>query len=390
MEIAITSKLPMNTITQLVEEHEKESQKRFQRKCQKKIDKFERKYQRKKCKIECPYCKEISKHICKGKRQRKLLTSQGKIDFLIQQMKCKKCKKIHRPTLKELGIKRRERISEEFLNKAIQTVIHTSYETASNIVQVYTNQKISGRSIQRVILKKSEEIEQQKEEAPPEEFQAICEDSTKIKTGITKRGSDIKIKMAILGRDIRVNPETGEVKRRRLISRILSVEVGKEEIYFQHTAKNVMSDGGERVKKKKQYQGNDTIFHRCQWHLSRMLGFALYNDGLKTKKERREYVSKLANIIKYSFNNYKKYYEDLMLELKKHELYKAVKYLKNAKEEFYNTKKNPIMIDGIPLLANSPVERVMREIERRLDIGVRWSEQGAKAMTNVRLSYLYI
>ena len=120
-----------------------------------------------------------------------------------------------------------------------------------------------------------------------------------------------------------------------------------------------------------------------------MFGYALYNDGLKYKKHRRKLVSDLANIVKYSHNNYSKYYQELIENCKTQGLSKAVVYLKNAEQEFYNTKKNPIMIDGIPLLSNSPVERVMREVDRRIDIGVRWSSKGMEAITRVRLHYLY-
>ena len=83
------------------------------------------------------------------------------------------------------------------------------------------------------------------------------------------------------------------------------------------------------------------------------------------------FLSKL--ILKYSFQNYKKYYRELIDECKKEELNKAVTYLKNAETEFYNTKENPIILGGRPLLANSPIERVMREVDRRADIGSRWS-----------------
>jgi hypothetical protein len=150
-----------------------------------------------------------------------------------------------------------------------------------------------------------------------------------------------------------------------------------------------MSDGAGSVKKKTKYSDKDIIFHRCHWHLSRMLGFVLYNDGLKSKKERVPFVSNLAMIIKHSFKNYKKYYNELITELKEKELFKAVKYLKNAEKEFYNTKETPIIIDGVPLLSNSPIERVMREVDRRMDNGARWSTQGAEAITRVRLNYIY-
>ena len=152
-----------------------------------------------------------------------------------------------------------------------------------------------------------------------------------------------------------------------------------------------MTDGDRSIKNKVKTMNNykKINLHRCNWHLPRMLGYTLWNDDLIKKSDRKKYINKLHSIIHYSFNNYKTYYEELIAECKKDGLTKSVKYLQNAKQEFYNTKEKPIIIDNIPLLANSPVERVMREIDRRVDNGSRWSSKGLEAMTRVRLNYVY-
>jgi hypothetical protein len=56
-------------------------------------------------------------------------------------------------------------------------------------------------------------------------------------------------------------------------------------------------------------------------------------------------IHKLASIAKYSYNNYKQYYEELIKECEDSEYSKAVKYLKRARQEFYNTKENPVILD---------------------------------------------
>jgi hypothetical protein len=380
----------MSTLTRIILESKAESKIYFQKRCQQKIEKFEKVKRSDTKEIYCPYCKQRFRYICKGKRRRKLMTSEGEINFMLQQVQCKNCKKIHRPLIRWLGLEPRQIITEELIDKSLEVAIHTSYKTASRLIKSLTGAKIGSRKIRDSMLKKGEEIKKHQANEPPQEFIAFCEDSTKVKTGTTKRGDDINIVYGIMGRKLMVNQKTGEIKRQLLTGKILSVEVGNDDkIKTQHKTKNVMSDGAGSVKKKAKYKDKNIIFHRCQWHLSRMLGFALYNDGLKTKKQRVPFVSKLALIIKHSFKNYKKYYNELIQELKEREYLKAVKYLQNAEEEFYNTKEKPIMIDGIPLLANSPIERVMREIDRRIEIGARWSKQGAEAITRVRLHYIY-
>lgn len=381
----------MKIITQIIEGVKDESRKYFQKRCQSKIEGLEKANLRK-WKNLCPNCKEDYGHIKKGRRGRRLRTSQGEVNFQIQQVQCKKCKRTYRPLIEWLELTPRQIITEELLDKTIEVVIHTSYKVASQLTKSFTGESVSSRRIHKAIRKKSEEIKQTQANAPPKEYTVILEDSTKANTGKTKRGEDVSVTYGITGRTLITNKETGEIKRQLLLGDILSVTVGNEiSASNQHKTNNVMTDGAESVKKKKKYQKNNenVIFHRCNWHLSRMLGFALYNDGLKTKKQRIPFVSTLANIIKYSHRNYRTYYQDLIEKLREKELFKAVKYLENAEQEFYNTKEKPVIIDGIPLLANSPVERVMREIDRRVDIGVRWTKQGLEAITRVRLQYLY-
>ena len=382
----------MKILTQIIQTAKEESKKYFQKRCQKKIERFEKTRLREKCN-SCPGCKERHGYIRRGKRKRRLRTSMGEVIFQIQQIECKNCNRVYRPLIELLELKPKQIITEELLDKSIEVAIHTSYKTASQLTKSLTGESISGRKIQKGVLRKSEEIRQYKANEPPKEYKVILEDSTKGNTGKTKRGEDINVVYGITGRKRIVNAETGEIKRQLFIGDILSVTVGSQwGAGIQHTTGNVITDGAEAIQKKIRYQknGQSVLFHRCNWHLSRMLGFSLYNDGLKTKKQRNPFVSKLALIIKHSFKNYKRYYKELIAELKGKEYFKSVKYLENAEQEFYNTKEKPAMIDGIPLLANSPIERVMREIDRRVDIGVRWSRKGLEAITRVRLDHIYI
>jgi len=381
----------MNILTRIISTSKTEAKKYFKKRCQKKIERFENMRLRKKTSY-CPHCKTEYQYIRRGKRNRRLRTSGGEVMFQIQQLQCKKCSKIYRPLIQLLNISPRQMITEELLDKSIEVAIHTSYQVASDITVKLTGEKVSSRKIQSHIIKKSEEIKQNKANEPPKKYKVILEDSTKANTGKTKRGEDVNIAYGITGRKLKINKKTGEIKRQLLIGDIISVSVGNNKTNkTQHTTDNVMTDGAGVKNKKKKYSKTDeeTVFHRCHWHLSRMLGYALYNDGIKTKKQRNPFVSKLAVIIKYSFKNYRKYYKELMEDLREKEYFKAVKYLKNAEQEFYNTKENPVIIDGIPLLSNSPVERVMREIDRRVDNGARWSKKGLESITNVRLQYLY-
>jgi len=392
----------MKIITKIIEESKEEAKRYFHKRCQKKIEQLEKKRLRR-GKSKCPHCQAENKYRKRGKRDRELQTSEGKIKFKVQQVECHGCGRVYRPLTQWLGLRPRERITEELLDKAIKVAIHTSYRVASETTREFTGEKVSGRRIQTAIINKAEEIRREQEAAPPQQYAIMLKDSTKGNTGKTKRGEDINIVYGIKGKMMKVNKETGEIKRSWLIGDILKVMVGDDKTFktIQHKTGHVMTDGDPSIKNKVKEMENrqEITFHRCNWHLSRMFGFALYHDGLRTKEERKEYVRALANIVKHSHNNYRKYYKELITKCEKKGNKKAVTYLKNAEQEFYNTKEKAVKLetrltDGTKirdttLLANSPIERVMREVDRRTDIGVRWSSKGLEAITRVRLHFMY-
>ena len=392
----------MKMITKIVEESKRDARRYFHKRCQKKIEQIERK-RLKHGKSKCPHCQKEYSYRKRGKRDRELQTSMGKIKFKIQQVECRNCGRVYRPLTEWLGLRPRERITEELLDKAIKVAIHTSYRIASEITKEQTGEKVSGRRIQKAILNKAEEIRLEQEESPPEKYAIMLKDSTKGNTGKTKRGEDINIIYGVKGKVLKVNHQTGEIKRSWIVGDILRVSVGKDTTLtkMQHETRNLMTDGDQSIEKKvqKMENGEDIVLHRCNWHLSRMFGFALYHDGLKTKGERKKYVGRLASIIKYSHNHYRKHYRELIEDCGRAGYTKAVTYLKNAENELYNTKEKAVkletrltdgtLIKPTTLLANSPIERVMREVDRRADIGVRWSSRGLESITRVRLHFLY-
>lgn len=468
----------MRKITEIIRDSHVKSKQYFKKTCQKKIESFEKKML-KKWYMYCEHCKrENMRYTKKGRRWRKLKTSHGVIEFSIQQVRCKECKKISRPILPFLWIAPRKTITEEFLDKTLEIAVESWYNVSSRISEVFTEEKISPKSIGKHLLETSEKIRirqegfwvedwekewvkdwknrdsaskgnldersqetnnqnhQNKENSQGDQsydnpnnkdqnqkvrYQAFLVDSTKGKTGKTKRGEDITVVYGIKERYIPEDQKSERNKRQYLDGDILMIHVGNgAEEKIASTIKrywvcwkdwenwenwenlweknNVMSDGEiSRIIKSEMKniddndikKWNNIRLYRCHWHLSRMFWFALYNNWLKTKKERIQYVQRLASIIKYSHNNYKEYYQELIQECKEKELKKAVSYLENARDEFYLSKENPIVIDGISLLANSPIERVMREIDRRIDNGSRWSSSWMEAVVRVRLELIY-
>ena len=385
----------MSKLNKIITESKLDSTKHLKKRCQQRITSLENKYLKSK-RLPCVNCECETWFIKKWRRDRSVKSSEWILGLWIQQTQCIDCKKISRPIIAILWLKPRQIITDEFLDKCIEVAIHTSYKNTSNIAKKFTWEKISWNTVRKEIARKAAAIKQGQENKESETYAVVLTDATKWKTWKTKRWEDINIVYWLKWRwTQKTDSVTWKPIRSYVTWDIIHVSVwSKKNFKTQHKTSNVICDWEiwiqSRIRKWIQSTDHNEIrIHRCNWHLSRMLWFALYCDWLRTKKQRFKYVNRLASIVMFSFKNYKQYYEELIDYCKEQDLMRWVKYLENAKQEFYNTKEHPVMLDWKPLLANSPIERVMREIDRRVDNWSRWTAKWMEAMTRVRLEYMY-
>jgi transposase-like protein len=112
----------------------------------------------------------------------------------------------------------------------------------------------------------------------------------------------------------------------------------------------------------------------CEWHLSHTLGHLLYLDGAKVK-ERRPLTAKLSHII------WGKTTKD-----------RRAAYTKFSAELAHFPKAHTMLADALDNVlfdesserTSSVMEREMREINRRGDVGGRWSEPGIDNLLRLR------
>ena len=242
----------MKNLIQIIQESKTKSREYFRKECQKKIERLGKEKLKKQKECYCPKCQRKTKYIKKGKRRRSIKTSEGMVEFELQQLKCKQCNRIYRPLIYWLKLKPRQIITDELLDKTIQIAINTSYRTAANITETFTQEKLSSRTIQKAMIKKGEQVRRKQQQEESKKYKAILKDSTKGNTGKTKRGEDINIAFGISGRKLYINPDTREIKRQRLIGDILHVSVGEDSAFqdIQHQTRNVMTDGDRSIKNR--------------------------------------------------------------------------------------------------------------------------------------------
>lgn len=148
---------------------------------------------------------------------------------------------------------------------------------------------------------------------------------------------------------------------------------------------------------------------RCQWHVPHQLGFALWKDGLK-KPERDPLLGKLAGIIKIELppGEYRsipaeirnqiqgqvlegKEAMDALVRSFQHKGYlAAASYLRNATAHTFTVVEKWLELGYMPPKAISLLERVMREMGRRIKkIGASWKDKGVLAVARVLLTRIY-
>jgi hypothetical protein len=121
---------------------------------------------------------------------------------------------------------------------------------------------------------------------------------------------------------------------------------------------------------------------RCRWHLVHQLDFYLWQDRLKAE-HRCGYQDRLQALLCNTGPQAARKLDGFIKELRQHGFRQAAEHLTNAQPETYTWQADK----GFAFTTTAPLEREMRELNRRADVGVRWSEQGIENVLKVLFHY---
>jgi hypothetical protein len=138
---------------------------------------------------------------------------------------------------------------------------------------------------------------------------------------------------------------------------------------------------------------------RCLWHLVRGMTYTAWREGT-SKIHRRELRARLVELLTDAhrtgdLTRAHTAYQDLIAEMHDRGVVGAAGYLTAAETEVFTFISHPdagrlLFGDkGRPELATGVLERVMRDLNRRTDIGVRWSINGCRALLMLKLARKY-
>ena len=317
--------------------------------------------------FDCPVCS--GRHfIRKGRRYRIYKSALGRSRIPILQVMCVACGRRFCPYKDNIGLLFTERISQALKQRQMELTCHISYKKAKRFIQSCLGISPAPMTIRKEIDQKADQIRCIPVSAKNE---IVYNDSTKVKAGGKERG--VSIHLAVTAK-----PGKMVGKRHTMMKKLLFLKTGNAKTIKKSlkslSLKGIVHDGDMDL------TGCAPLIQRCLWHLVHQLKHFLYLDGLP-HKQKEPYVKELIDILFRSRTTQimKERYQYFLEKLRTIHLTNSFGHLRHAENEIATSREN-----GFNYHTTSPVEREMREINRRADIGVRWSVPGIENLLLVK------
>ena len=328
----------------------------------------------------CPRCGCNTDFKRRGSRPRALKTSIGQVRFVLLQITCSACGKTFSPFPELLGLGARHRLSRELEQKLCSFVKDASYSKTAKTANEMFNLKLSPHTVHRIVQRYGSEAE------IIEDFSHISHlqtDSTKINASDNERGIDVHLAIKIGALEMR----NGRPYRHKTLA---VIQVAKTPSKVKRLLKKshvdqLTVDGKSGLEKFIKDHHLPITVQRCLWHIPRTAAHMFYLDGLTTIQG-RELAKPLASFLfneKMTVAARLEKYDKIIAECEKAEFNKTLNFLEHAKPNLFTYKQ--FADDDIHGRTNSVIERQMREINRRMENGSKWTINGAQNLLTLKL-----
>lgn len=306
----------------------------------------------------------------RGTRCRKLRTSSGEVIFELRQVTCSTCRKTWSPYLELLGLAPRQRVLEELERRLVDWVLHLSYGQTVRLGAAWLGATLSKRCLHAAVQRYGARV--RFTEAQP--TGVLVADGTMVATGEKGwGGEDISVAFQVIGR-------TREGGRPRAIKRVVGFGSGAS--HWQQTLATgsdpdlVVTDRERGLHRLVSEHFPRARHQQCEWHLARGLGYALWRDGMAMQR-RTQLASKLNAILKL---------EPAMAAAAYRRLLRRLAACPKARAFLENSAPYVLYPTRSPERTTALAEREIRELNRRTDVGVRWSLSGVSNLLRLRLA----
>lgn len=306
----------------------------------------------------------------RGSRKRKIRTSTGVVQFRLLQFTCRECGATWSPYPDLLGLEPRCRVSEELLRQLFESVVQVSYAKTTRLAKDWLGSTVSSRTLHRAVQDKAAQVGF----TEGENLHTIVADGSMVKAGPKKRGAEYCVSFQIQGR-------AREHGRPAVKKRVIGFGFGRwgwyEAFSNETEPKLVVTDGEQGIRQCVTANYTGARHQLCEWHVPYTLSFLMRLDGGTPLRKRKRMVAELRAIIRRGDHAS---YSGFIRRLKPRS--HARTHLERAQPYIMYRRRSKVR-------TTSWAERQMRELNRRTDVGVRWSLSGVANMLKLRLATLH-
>ncbi|HEU4322223.1 MAG TPA: transposase [Roseiflexaceae bacterium] len=304
----------------------------------------------------------------RGFRARQLKTSTGVLRFGLKQLTCRDCRRTWSPFARLLGLAPRQRVAQELVRKLVECVTELPYGKTCRLSEAWLGATLSPRTLHAYV----QELGSRVRFTPAPATTVVLADGTKVPAGRSERGMEVRFSFQIIGR----HQENGRTVVEKRIAGWGVGQGGWKDALPPGIATEVIVTDREKGLPKLLAERFPTLRHQhCEWHLGHTLNHLLYLDGVKLA-ERKPVKEALGKIVwGRTITNRRERYEALCPQMTCYPKTHAM---------LVDAKENVLFEVPSRERTTSVIEREMREINRRSDVGVRWSERGIDNLLRLR------
>lgn len=345
----------------------------------------------------CPGCGVMSDFARKGMRTRlrRFDTAAGVVRVRLANVGCRKCRRVFAPLLMLLdmtGKRRTDRLMVELAELASQM----SFARAGQVAGSFGLPGSAGRAHAAVadlapLLSAADRGHHAAATSPP----VVVLDGTGVRAGSRRLGVGANLALGITGRE-------GPRRRRRAETVLLGATVAQPWSAMATQLRQVpppavvVVDGELAITRLAETVWPDVPIQRCWWHLPRALRWALYADKADHRwanQQRAALVDLLHHAARARLHHsqalhaYDQFRDTIAVEGH----HAATELLDGAREQVFTCLRPEVRTAlahlGGPELGSGVLERVMRELNARTDIGgSRWSIAGLRDLITIQLA----
>ena len=343
----------------------------------------------------CPGCRVMSDFARKGMRTRlrRFDTAAGVVHVRLAHVGCRSCGRVFAPLLLMLdlsGKRRTDRLSVELAELASQM----SFARAGAIARRFGLPGSAGRAHHAVAdVAPLLDSVGDPDAGGPHRADVVVLDGTGMRASQRRLGVDCNIALGITGR-------SGPRRRRRAETVLLGLTLGQSwqamapQLHGLETPAMVVVDGELAITTLAESVWPDVPIQRCWWHLPRALRWALYADKADHRwasAKRTELVELLRHSTRqrHTPEQALRDYDRFRDSIGGHTA--ATALLDGARDQVFTCLRPDLKIRlaglGGPEMGSGVLERLMRELNARTDIGgSRWSVAGLHDLITVQLA----